>query len=108
MYSKSLQLGGNLIYIVRGAYERRILERVGDEDDVYAYIDSRSGEYDEREKLIMDDPYVDGWEWFTEGKQLEDWKPSRWLSRQSKEERRRLFELGFNASCDFCKEEDCE
>ena len=76
----------------RGAYKRAF---EGRKVDVYQYLEAHSGEYNEEEKKMMNDPYADGWEWNTAGLKLKDYQPSRWLSKKNKAEHARLFKLGF-------------
>ncbi len=45
-------------------------KKAGDAE-VLAYIQSRSGEYDEREKDVLSDPYVEGWDAFHVGWDLD-------------------------------------
>lgn len=42
-----------------------------DEEDIIAYIAPRSGEYDEIERVIVYDPYADGWRMYDENKPIE-------------------------------------
>ena len=96
MFTHNIQLGKQSTRFgqKRGSYERRNIETKSKQDK-YAYLESRSGEYDERERQIMDDPYADGWAWYDNGMMLSEWKVSRWLSGKSKAEQTRLFEMGF-------------
>lgn len=97
MYSKDVKMGRQGITVVRGAYKRTFEGKAShrSEVDPYAYLEAHSGKYDEKEKTIINDLYVDGWAWFIAGKPLSKFKPSKWISAKAKEENMRLFKMGF-------------
>jgi len=76
----------------RGAYKRGF---EGRKVDVYQYLEAHSGEYNDEEKKMINDPYADGWAWRTSGQRLKDYEPSRWLSAKNKAETAGLFKMGF-------------
>jgi hypothetical protein len=98
MYTVGIQLGKQRgITQVRGAYKRPFEGKAvrRSEQDPYAYLEARSGEYNEEEKKMISDPYADGWAWHDSGKHLTAFVVSRWLSSKAKAEFTKLFEMGF-------------
>jgi len=101
MYANSMVIGRG----ERGAYRRKdkpmkaVKRAKVTQGEIVAYIETRTGEYDEFEKLYMDDPYVEGWEWREKGKKRHRMKISPFLSKPRKAERLRLLNLGFD-DCD--------
>jgi hypothetical protein len=99
---KSITLGDAPPISIRGAYKRSFEGRkaVG---DAYAYLEAHSGEYDAKERELIDDPYADGWAWFSSGKPLSKHVPSRFLSAKNKAEHIRLFEMGYKDAGELTK-----
>jgi hypothetical protein len=65
-------------------------------NQMYGYIEGRSGEYDDTERDFMGDAYADGWSWAAENKSLSAFAPYRSLKKAQKAEILKLFEKGFN------------
>lgn len=74
------------------------------EAEIFRHIEKRSGEYDEAEKIMLPDPYADGWQLRTIGEAFKDLKmevaPIRLKTRQ---ERFELIKLGWKDADAYLK-----